>query len=84
MEEDEIAIGHGVTIRWIDDGQGIMWLHPRSGACHAWNWLYFKPHPKSTGHVLETREPLTIGGSLLCAGGCGAHGHIRNGKWEPS
>lgn len=75
---DAIDIGHGVTIRWIDGG--INWKHPR---CRAWSYLYFAPDPRSTGHVLVAREPLTITGSLLCPGGCGTHGHITDGRWKP-
>lgn len=77
---DDIDIGHGVSMRWIDNGTGIVWKHP---GCRAWFHLHFKPDERSTGHVLQQREPLTIGGSLACPKGCGAHGHITNGRWEP-
>jgi hypothetical protein len=81
----DIDIGHGVTIRWIDGGNGLHWKHP---GCRAWSYLYFKPDQRSTGHVLSAGGPddsehITIVGSLLCPGGCGAHGHITNGRWEP-
>jgi hypothetical protein len=84
--EREHDIGHGVTVRWDDDGQGITWKHP---GCRAWSTLRFRPDAKSTGHVLLAGSPiaapekLTIQGSLLCPGGCGFHGHIRNGRWVP-
>jgi len=77
----DIDIGCGVTIRWIDDDTGLQWKHPN---CRPWFHLHFKPHPTSTGHTLERREPLTVGGSLLCPKGCGFHGHITDGKWVPA
>lgn len=85
----DLDIGDDVTIRWIDDGAGIVWKHPPLPQCHAWAWLYFKPDQRSTGHVLKAGgaddlEHLTIGGSLLCPGGCGTHGEIKNGRWIPS
>lgn len=84
---DEILdIGNGVTIRWFDDRNGLLWRHP---GCRAWSYLYFQPHPNSTGHALIAGGPndlehLTIQGSLLCPGGCGAHGLITNGRWVPA
>jgi hypothetical protein len=81
----EVDIGHGVTIAPIDDGTGIVWKHP---GCRAWFHLRFKPDPRSTGHQLvvgsvDNLAALTIAGSLLCPKGCGAHGHITNGRWVP-
>jgi hypothetical protein len=78
-------IGHGVIIRWDDDGRGLWWKHPGH---RAWSTLRFKPDPASTGHVLVAGDPqhtdvLTIQGSLLCPVGCGAHGVITNGRWIP-
>lgn len=32
---------------------------------------------------LLQREPLTLGGSLLCRA-CGRHGFIRDGRWVPA
>jgi hypothetical protein len=75
-----MEIGHGVAIEWDEDRGGIWWRHP---GCRPWFTLRFQPDPKSTGHTLELRDPLTIGGSLLCPKGCGTHGYIRNGRWEP-
>jgi hypothetical protein len=76
----EIDIGHGITIKWADEGRTLMWKHPK---CRAWWWLAFKPDPRSTGHVLASREPLTIIGSLLCTD-CNTHGTIENGRWVPA
>ncbi len=78
-------LGHGIVLRWDADGGGFAWKHPE---CRAWSTLRFRPDPKSTGHQLlaggeHDRDALTIGGSLLCPGGCGKHGHIRNGRWIP-
>lgn len=36
-----------------------------------------------TRHTLIERDPLTIGGSLLC-GTCRDHGLIREGRWVPA
>lgn len=85
MAED-LDIGHGVSIRWVDEDRAIVWKHPE---CRAWSYLYFHPHPRSTGHVLaaggpDNLEQFTITGSLLCPGGCGKHGLITNGRWVPA
>jgi hypothetical protein len=79
IPEDGIDIGHGVRIMWMSDETGIYWRHT---GCRPWFWLKFKPDPESTGHVLVTKEPLTIQGSLLCPAGCGFHGFITNGSWS--
>jgi hypothetical protein len=81
-----IDIGHGVQIVATADGKGIYWRHP---GCRPWFFLYFKPHPRSTGHVLVAGSPqdlehLTIQGSLACPKGCHAHGLIENGRWKPA
>lgn len=81
-----IDIGHGVAIKWDDDGEGFVWRHP---SCRAWSTLRLQPDPASTGHrrVSGGREDMasfTIAGSLLCPGGCGCHGLITKGKWEPA
>lgn len=73
-------LGHGVACYWQDDGV-LVWKHP---GCRAYFWLAFKPDPRSTGHVLVSKEPLTIQGSLLCPKGCGAHGTITNDVWSPA
>ena len=82
MSAVEHDLGHGVSIMWDDDGQGIAWRHP---ACRAWMTLRFKPDPRSTGHTLlagspATTEHLTIGGSLLCPAGCGMRVRRVDGK----
>lgn len=79
MGDLEIDIGHGVSIWWASDVE-LRWRHPR---CRAWHWLAIKPDPRSTGHKLVIRDPLTVEGSLLCPAGCGTHGVIRDGRWEP-
>jgi hypothetical protein len=81
-----VDLGHGIALRWDADGLGFIWHHP---ACRPWAQLRLKPDPASTGHRLVAGGPddalgLTIEGSLLCPMGCGAHGVIRNGRWEPA
>ena len=75
-----VDIGHGVSIRMDDDGGGLVWKHE---GCRPFFTLRFKPDPKSTGHELISRTPLSIRGSLLCPKGCGKHGHITDGRWVP-
>jgi hypothetical protein len=82
----EHEVGHDVIVRWDEDGRGITWRHP---GCRAWMTLRFRPDERSTGHELLAGSPrdtaaLTIGGSLLCPAGCGAHGFIRDGHWVPA
>lgn len=86
MDAPEHDLGHGIVIRWDADGHGFIWRHP---GCRAWSTLRFQPDPASTGHRLVRGGPtdvgsLTIAGSLLCPGGCGAHGEIIDGRWRPA
>lgn len=73
-----IDLGHGVRAYW--DDEILVWEH---SGCRGRYWLAFKPDERSTGHVLVSRLPLTIEGSLLCPKGCGRHGTITDGKWSP-
>ena len=78
-------LGQGVYLIWDHDGQGFSWHHAQ---CRGWAGLRFMPDPDSTGHVLLAGGPgdtegLTVQGSLLCPMGCGCHGFIRAGRWEP-
>lgn len=80
-------IGHGVEIkRVIFEGQwaGIEWRHPtpKSGTRCSGGFVNFAGRYMADGWKLESEEPLTLSPSLLCRG-CGCHGHIRGGKWEP-
>jgi len=79
-----VDIGSDVQIQWYGDGCGFLWKHP---ACRAWASLRFMPDKRSTGHRLiaggsADAQHLTVEGSLLCPMGCGAHGFIREGRWE--
>lgn len=76
-ELDDHDIGHGVLLRWDDDGQGFIWKHP---GCRAWCTLRLKPDATSTGHVLASGGPSDIG-SLTIEGVCSA---VRNGRWVPA
>lgn len=85
-EEQDLAIGGGVTLRWDGDGRGFLWRHP---ACRPYASVRFMPDPRSTGHQLAAGGPndmahLSIHGSLLCPMGCGTHGFIRDGQWVPA
>lgn len=35
-------------------------------------------------HRVESRDPLTLAPSILCAQGCGFHGFVRDGHWVPA
>lgn len=85
-DPDTLDLGHGIALRWDPDEMGFIWHHP---ACRPWASLRLKPDPASTGHQIVSGGPdnsqeLTIEGSLLCPMGCGTHGIIRCGRWEPS
>jgi hypothetical protein len=87
-EPGVVALGFENYILWDDDGGGFLWHHP---SCRAWCWVRFvgKPGTPPTGHKLtsggkDDPASLTVEGSLLCPGGCGAHGFIRQGALVPA
>jgi hypothetical protein len=82
-DDYDLDLGSGVYVRWDDDGK-LLWTHTELTGCKGWAWLTFEPDPRSTGHRLISRDPLTIEGSLLCPIGCGAHGWIHDGRWVPA
>lgn len=59
---------------------GYLWWHdcPLS---HSWSWFGQGVRGQASGHTIISRDPLTVGGSLLCPMRCGAHGFIRDGVW---
>lgn len=81
-------IGHGVAVvEYTETGRdgpaGLLWRHacpddprgPESGGTAA---------PFAPGRwALLSRDPLTLGGSLLCPV-CGLHGFVRDGRWVPA
>lgn len=84
--------------RWIDLGSEVAITRPAQVKVDAVGttelrsfWSHKRPDGTNCGlgqvsfavHVLESREPLTIGGSFLCQG-CGKHGHVRDGRWVPA
>lgn len=83
-----IDAGHGVTF-WVWREQHTLYYR------HACPAIGDAPLPISfdvpeNDHVpadakwqVETFDPVTISPSLLCRG-CGHHGFIRNGRWEPA
>lgn len=60
---------------WMADGDGL-W---HDGRCRSWHTIDLTSGER---HRLETADPLTIVGSLICRT-CGAHGFIREGRWVP-
>lgn len=69
-----IAIGGSHFLR-PDPSGAYLWWH----GCSAKGWRGVG-EPLSR-HVVTSRHPLTIHGSLLCPV-CGAHGYVENGKWR--
>lgn len=71
------------TPRWeIDSDRHITWWHACAG------------HPgfdevpcgipiRASGWSVSSWDPLTVTPSLRCLG-CGTHGFITNGRWEPA
>ncbi len=87
MRADRVAIGHGVSVSYVDsdeEREGLYWYHPgRTGPCSG-GYVSFRGSKPDLGHgwVVESAEPLTLAPSLRCRA-CGCHGYIRDGKWVP-
>lgn len=73
---------------------GVIELHEKSdGTICGGSVMFAMPYgspavPRSEGVTplwkVEQLEPLTLSPSVLCSpelGGCGHHGHIRDGRW---
>ena len=93
MKDVERDIGHGVTIKTVTyQGTvvGLEYWHPTPDGknLRCPGFIYFKGMNGDlhTDDTMEwdviSLEPLTLSPSLLCRG-CGHHGHIQNGRWEP-
>lgn len=63
----------------IRDGHGPNQYLLRCPRCEKYCVLYTVPHEWSGGHVMVSEDPVTIKGSIICPGGCGAHYHVTNG-----
>lgn len=63
------------------NGQRFSWWAHRSpvGRNDLGRVVFDEPH-----HRLVAEDPIHIEPSLLCAGDCGVHGFIRDGKWVPA
>lgn len=74
-------------IHWKDDPEpyGANWWHraTRESDWHMGGFQWRKPDPIIHGPTwdLVSFDGLTVTPSLLCYS-CGAHGFIRDGKWE--
>lgn len=82
MEQEAIDLGNGNRVE-VRGEYGLTWHHARpdnGAACGTGGWVGFIPNDPY-GWDLVQREPLTVSPSLLC-NVCGAHGWIRNGRWE--
>lgn len=77
-------LGHRHFLLHADDGDNdyYLWWHdcPDQGG---WGWFGKRDTGKASGHGIESRDPLTVKGSLIC-NHCGDHGFIRDGKWVPA
>lgn len=60
---------------------GYLWWHDCPSVEHvSWGWFGTRG-PIASGHVVESTDPLTVRGSLICPD-CQDHGFIENGKWR--
>jgi hypothetical protein len=77
-----IDVGSGHRVQLLADG-AVLWEHDTLPG-------YRRPRHQVSPADGETwavvqREPLTLSPSLHCdpaRGGCGAHGHVRDGRWS--
>lgn len=75
----------------VDDGvrYGLSYIHPANtptGRCES--GIFFDVPlndfmPRDKVWQVESLDPLTVSPSLLCTG-CGHHGFICAGRWEPA
>ncbi len=75
-------------VRWKQESEPYMarWWHktPSDEGWCAESFAWRTPDPSFSGRALwelQTFSPLTVSPSLLCLD-CGAHGFIRDGKWD--
>lgn len=74
---------HGLIVDHLDpEGEpcsGGVVFRPSEAHLEAWNW----GGRGAEFWELQSIDPLTVGGSLLCAR-CGDHGFITGGRWIPA
>lgn len=82
-----VDIGSGHRVQLLDGG-GVLWEHDTPEGYRNGSYLIHRhqvsPVKGETWTVVQ-REPLTLSPSLHCdpsLGGCGAHGFVREGRWE--
>lgn len=89
-EEGSIDLGNDAFYKKAldrdDNWIAITHWHKNSEGKLCGGWVPFNVEseyilPGTPKWEVESREPLTMSPSLLC--GCGNHGFIRNGRWEP-
>ena len=82
----DAGLGVRFEVRRMDGRiAGVAIWHPRpdgQGECNIYGWVSFKPD-WDDGWDLVSESPLTISPSILCRG-CGHHGYVRDGRWEPA
>ncbi len=60
-----------------------IWWHDCTAVTHtSWNWVGDQGDDNRSGHIIESADPLTITGSLICIE-CRDHGLIERGAWRP-
>jgi hypothetical protein len=71
--------GSGHRYGWSDDGD-ILWAHLCTARPDGPEWqLSLIDVTSGERHRVMARDPLTLGGSVLCV--CGDHGWFRDGRW---
>lgn len=62
---------------------GYLWWHDCTPEPEGWSWLG-RWGERQSGHRVVSPDPAHIEPSILCPRGCGDHGFVRNGRWEPA
>lgn len=85
---DKLDLGYGHVFEVVvnQDDALIGWLHTHPDARNldvlCQSFCAVQPLSDAPVHTVVSIDPLTLEPSLKCRT-CGAHGHVRNGKWEP-
>lgn len=84
----ELGSGHAACFVWRDDRVDRersvpMGIVERHGGCRVFvPWVAEDGEDFSAVWSLDSLTPLTVRPSMVCPN-CGAHGRIRDGRWEP-
>jgi len=82
----DLGLGHTFEVMLGRDEELIGWLHTHPDARNpdalCQSMCAIRPFQDVPVHEVVQADPLTLSPSLKCRT-CGAHGRVRQGKWEP-